>query len=256
MDKRRQPQRLRQTIQAVKELVLNRGLRPGDPLPTESELTELLEVSRANLREAIRTLVTLDILEVRHGTGTFVGQLSLRPLVEGLTFKGILLPGNDSETLREVVEVRVALDLALAPAMVARLTGEDVPELRVHCDEMDAALSDSERFGAADRAFHLELAERFGNELYGQLVAAFWDVHTIVAPKLGVPTSRDISETARAHRALLDAAVRGDLDGYLAAVHDHYAPLLRSLESSAAGAPQPVRSVHISHEHAGALRRA
>jgi DNA-binding FadR family transcriptional regulator len=256
MDTRREPQRLRQTIQAVKELILNRGLRPGDPLPTESELTDLLEVSRANLREAIRTLVTLDILEVRHGTGTFVGQLSLRPLVEGLTFKGILLPGNDSETLREVVEVRVALDLALAPAMVARLTGEDVPELRVHCDEMDAALSDSKRFGAADRAFHLELAERFGNELYGQLVAAFWDVHTIVAPKLGVPSSRDISETAQAHRALLDAAVRGDLDGYLAAVHDHYRPLLRSLESSATGAPRTVPSVSISPEAVVGLRHA
>lgn len=237
----REPLRLRQTIQAVKELILDRGLRPGDPMPTETELVELLEVSRANLREAIRTLVTLDILEVRHGTGTFVGGLSLRPLVEGLTFKGILLAGDDFETLRDVVEVRIALDLALAPAMVARLTGEDVPELRVHCDEMDASLSNSERFAAADRAFHLELAERFGNELYGQLVAAFWDVHTIVAPKLGLPSSRDVADTARAHRALLDAAVKGDLDGYLAAVHDHYGPLLRSLESTATNPPQPSR---------------
>ena len=63
-------------------------------------------------------------------------------------------------------------------------------------------------------------------------MAAFWDVHTIVAPRLGVPTLRDISETAQAHRALLDAAVNGDLDAYLAAVHDHYRPLLRSLESA------------------------
>lgn len=235
MNKQREPLRLRQTIQAIKELILSRGLGPGDPLPTEAELVELLEVSRSSLREAVRTLVTLDILEVRHGTGTFVGQLSLRPLVEGLAFKGILLPGDGSESLREVVEVRIALDLALAPAMVARLTGEDVPELRVHCDEMDDALMDSERFGAADRAFHLELAERFGNALYGQLVAAFWDVHTIVAPKLGVPSTRDVADTAKAHRALLDAAVRGDLDGYLEAVHDHYRPLLRSLESVTAG---------------------
>lgn len=232
MIKGREPLRLRQTIQGVKELILNRGLRPGDPLPTEAELVELLAVSRSNLREAIRTLVTLDILEVRHGTGTFVGQLSLRPLVEGLAFKGILLPGNDFETLRQVVEVRIALDLALAPGMVERLTGEDADDLRAHCDEMTAAALRNEGFAAADRAFHLGLAERFGNELYGQLVAAFWDVHTTVAPRLGVPTLRDISETAQAHRALLDAAVNGDLDAYLAAVHDHYRPLLRSLESA------------------------
>lgn len=232
MIKEREPIRLRQTIQAVKELILNRGLRPGDPLPTEAELVELLEVSRSNLREAIRTLVTLDILEVRHGTGTFVGQLSLRPLVEGLAFKGIMLPGDDFETLREVVEVRIALDLALAPGMVERLTGKDATDLRALCDEMDAASLRNEGFANADRAFHLGLAERFGNELYGQLVAAFWDVHTIVAPRLGVPTLRDISATAQAHRALLDAAVKGDLEAYLAAVQDHYQPLLRSLESA------------------------
>ena len=111
----REPQRLRQTIQAVKEHILTQGLKPGDPMPTEVQLVEELGVSRSNLREAVRTLVALDILEVRHGTGTFVGQMSMRPLVEGLTFKGVVLPGDDFKTLRQIVEVRQALDLALAP---------------------------------------------------------------------------------------------------------------------------------------------
>ena len=229
MIKEREPIRLRQTIQAVKELILNRGLRPGDPLPTEAELVELLEVSRSNLREAIRTLVTLDILEVRHGTGTFVGQLSLRPLVEGLAFKGIMLPGDDFETLREVVEVRIALDLALAPGMVERLTGKDATDLRALCDEMDAASLRNEGFANADRAFHLGLAERFGNELYGQLVAAFWDIHMSVAPTLGLSGQREIDETAAAHERLLDAALAGDLEGYLDAVRAHYEPISRVL---------------------------
>ena len=131
MTKHREPLRLRQTIQAMKELIIARGLRPGDPMPTEAELSELLEVSRGNLREAIRTLVTLDILEVRHGTGTFVGQLSLRPLVEGLTFRSVLLPGDDFEILRQVVEVRVALDLALARGVVEQLAGRSEPDARL-----------------------------------------------------------------------------------------------------------------------------
>lgn len=127
MAKEREPLRLRQTIHALKDLLLTEGLRPGDPLPTETALMEHLGVSRSSLREAIRTLVTLDILEVRHGTGTFVGQLSLRPLVEGLTFKGVLLPGDDFESLRQVVEVRIALDLALAPGIVDRLARRALP---------------------------------------------------------------------------------------------------------------------------------
>lgn len=234
MAREREPIRLRQTIQAIKELILARGLRPGDPMPTEAELVELLDVSRSNLREAVRTLVALDILEVRHGTGTFVGEMSLRPLVEGLTFRGVLLPGDDFETLHQVVEVRIALDLALAPSIVAGLSEADASPLRGLCNEMSAAVSRNEGFGAADRAFHLGLAKRSGNELYSQLVAAFWDIHTIVAPRLGVPSSRDISETAVAHSRMLDTALSGDLDAYRAAVHDHYQPLLRSLRTAAA----------------------
>lgn len=176
--------------------------------------------------------MTLDILEVRHGTGTFVGQLSLRPLVEGLTFKGVLLPGDDFESLRQVVEVRIALDLALAPGIVDRLAREGAPELSALCDEMTLAGARNAEFGSADRGFHLGLAERADNDLYSQLVAAFWDVHTIVAPRLGVPSSRDLSETARAHRNMLDAALRGDLEAYRKAVQSHYQPLLRSLRSA------------------------
>lgn len=243
----REPLRLRQTIQAIKELIVARGLRPGDPMPTEAELAELLEVSRSNLREAIRTLVTLDILEVRHGTGMFVGQLSLRPLVEGLSFKSVLLPGDDFEILRQVVEVRVALDLALAPGVVERLAGSNEPELTALCDEMTSAADRDEMFAAADRAFHLSLAARLGNELYGQLVAAFWDVHTIVAPRLGLPSTRDVVDTALAHRAMLQAALSGNLEAYREAVTEHYRPLLRSLDAAGdvcrdTGLPEPANA--------------
>ena len=232
MQKQREPLRLRQSIQAIKDLILARELRPGDPLPTEADLMTLLDVSRSSLREAIRTLVTLDILEVRHGTGTFIGQLSLRPLVEGLAFKGVLLAGDDFQTLRQVVEVRVALDLALAPGIVERLSGEPAEELLALCDEMDEASARNQDFASIDRAFHLELAERTDNQLYCELVTAFWDVHTQVAPRLGVPSPRDLTETALAHRAMLETAMSGDLEAYRAAVQNHYGPLMRALNAA------------------------
>ena len=174
-------------------------------MPTEVQLAELLDVSRANLREAIRTLATLDIIEVRHGTGMFVGEMSLRPLVEGLTFKGVVLPGKDFETLRQVVEVRLALDLAIAPQVVEQLEGRETPELSDVCVEMANRGERGENFASEDREFHLTIAGLIGNELYGQLVAAFWDVYTLVGPRLGVPTPRDMADTVRAHQDMLDA---------------------------------------------------
>lgn len=220
----------RATVNAIKDLILSEHLRPGDPMPTEADLVEKLGVSRSSVREAIRTLVALDILEVRHGTGTFVGQLSLRPLVEGMVFRGVLLPGDDLSVLREVVEVRKGLDLSLAPRVVERLSGADTADLRVCVEEMKVLAAQHTTYPVQDRQFHLNLAERLGNALYGQLVAAFWDIHTTVAPRLGVVGQRDLDVTAAAHEAMLDAAVGGDLEAYRAAVEAHYDPILRVLD--------------------------
>lgn len=232
------------TASSLKRLILTRGLRPGDPMPTEAELMEELGVSRSSIREAVRTLVALDILEVRHGTGTFVGQLSLRPLVDAMAFRGVLVPGENFSTLRDLVEVRAALDLALAPRIVDRLAGTDSAELDADLEGMRRCLARGVDFGEHDRAFHLHLAERLGNQMYGQLVAAFWDIHRTVMPFLGVASRREQDATLTAHEALLVAGFAGDLDAYRAATHDHYAPILRALDAHAVarrGASETVR---------------
>lgn len=219
------------TTSAIKDLILARGLRPGDPMPTETELMDTLGVSRSKVREAVRTLVALDILEVHHGTGTFVGQVSLRPLVEGLAFRGALSPGPGHSAIRDVIEVRTGLDLSLAPRIVQRLAGREAGDLQACVDEMIELAARKEQFADQDRRFHLLLAERLGNVLYGQLVAAFFDIHGAIAPTLGIAAQRDVDETVGAHVRMLDTALRGDLDGFRAAVLAHYEPLLRVLDS-------------------------
>ncbi|MDN5737049.1 MAG: GntR family transcriptional regulator, partial [Brevibacterium aurantiacum] len=102
------------TSDRIKDLILSDGLRPGDLLPTEGELCDRLGVSRSNVREAIRKLSTLDIVDVRHGHGTYVGEMSLDALVEALVFRGVLSPGDDLRALRDVVEVRQALDFGMS----------------------------------------------------------------------------------------------------------------------------------------------
>lgn len=216
----------------IKQLILRRGLRPGDMLPTEAELCEALDVSRSSVREAIRTLSTLDIVDVRHGHGTFVGAMSLDPMVEALVFRSVLSPEGSLKALKDVVDVRLALDLSVAEAVVEALTGSETPDLDHLVDEMTSRAERGENFLEADRAFHTSLLDTIENELVGQLVGAFWDVHSVVAPQLGVVASTDIVDTAHAHGDMLRAARSGDVAAYRQAVIEHYVPLQRAIAAA------------------------
>ena len=218
------------TVAQIKDYILTNGLRPGDSLPTEAELCELLDVSRTSLREAVRTLSTLDIVEVRHGHGTFVGNMSLDSLVEALVFRGVLSPGDDLQALREVLEVRQALDIAMAEKVTASFAGTSNPELYALVDRMAELTAQGENFAEQDRAFHAEMLSRIDNSLVGQLVTAFWDIHSAVLPRLGIDVPEDIRLTVKAHEDMIRTAEAGDLAGFRQAVIDHYAPLARALE--------------------------
>lgn len=221
------------TADQIKQLILSRSLRPGDPLPTEAELCETLDVSRSSVREAIRTLSTLDIVDVRHGHGTFVGEMSLDPMVEALVFRGVLSPEGSLNALREVVEVRLALDLSMAERVVAAGAAQaEHPDLSDLVGEMVDKASRGETFLEADRAFHTQLFAHTDNHLVGQLVGAFWDVHTAVLPQLQIAPPADIQKTAQAHGDMLAAVQAGDVEAYRQAVIEHYAPLQRVLAQS------------------------
>jgi len=217
------------TAEEIKRLILTSGLRTGDPIPTETELCQELGVSRSSVREAIRSLATLDIVEVRHGHGTVVGQMSLAPLVETLVFRGVLSPGDDLAALREVVDMRCALDLALSERVVAVHMNKDNPKLRELVDRMVACAEAEKPFLSEDRQFHTALLAPVGNQLAVQLVTAFWDIHTAVLPKLDLALPADLRQTANAHGDLYRSAQKGDGEAYRRAVVDHYEPLLRML---------------------------
>lgn len=218
------------TAEKIKQMILLRGLRQGDPIPTEPELCQELGVSRTSVREAMRTLTTLDIVEVQHGHGSRVGKMSLAPLVETLVFRGVLSPGDDLTALREVVELRSSFDLALAGQLIDAHRGQDSQSLARLVAQMMQKAAQGQTFMAEDRQFHTELLAPIPNKLAGQLVTAFWDVHTAVLPRLGLALPVDLYQTAKAHDDILGAVQSGDHDKYRIAVLEHYDPLIRMLD--------------------------
>ena len=78
------------TMDSIKAYILAHGLTPGSPLPTEAALCAELGVSRSSVREAMRRLEALDIVRSQRGSGSYVGDMSMRPLVETLVLRSAL----------------------------------------------------------------------------------------------------------------------------------------------------------------------
>lgn len=222
--------RSRDVVSLIKQYILEHHLHPGDPMPTENELTEALDVSRSGVREAIKTLAALDIVDVRHGYGTYVGSMSLRALVESLAFRGLLNSPGDVSLFSELVDMREVLEKSLAAATIDATSDAQLKELRNLADQMVTKAGNGEEFLEEDRRFHLTLMEPTGNNLAVQFTGAFWDIHSIVSAELApIP---DLRKSAQAHLDIVNAAVKRDVSALQHAITQHYQPIRSRLARS------------------------
>lgn len=213
------------TMEAIERFIATEQLQPGDPLPTEAELVTNLGVSRSSVREALRQLKALEIVKVQQGRGAFVGDMSLRPFIKSMLIRYSISP-DSLEALRQVVSLRQILDRGISQELVTAFTGTHNPELHAIVETMEEKAALGQLFTNEDIAFHSGILSRIDNLLVEQMVSAMWEIHSTVAQSLHAASPASLSVTAHAHRLILDALEKGDIDAYMEAVDSHYRPLL------------------------------
>jgi DNA-binding FadR family transcriptional regulator len=218
---------------AVIGYITAHGLTAGDPLPPESRLMEELGVSRNALREAMKSLQAVGIIDIRHGFGTYVGTSSLRPLEVGLAYRAARSVNGDLREILDLLEVREIVETGLADRVLNEVS--DTTELGRIVSDMESAGSGG-AFAGLDWRFHEALYAPLGNEFVVELLRVFWTVFTSIEPEL--PGRPYTLETAASwHRDIYEAMLAHDRGAYLAAFGRHFADIRSRVRTAVDSAP-------------------
>ena len=215
-------------VSAIMRLLTSGELGPGDRLPAERDLALRLGVSRSTLREAIRGLEMMRVVQVRHGGGIFVTSLDAPLLLEAAGFALQLM--RDHEVV-ELLEVRAILEGAAAAFATARMTGEQVRVLSQRLEELDAATT-ADAFLEADIAFHACIAASAGNVVLASLLDTF-SSRTYRARYLnaGLGLEDSLPRGRAAHRRIYEAIAARDPEAARASASTHVTTVTAWLRS-------------------------
>lgn len=190
-----------EAIGKIKEMIVSGRVRPGDKLPREADLSAELGLSRSSLREAVKALTLVNVLDVRQGDGTYTTSLAPSLLLEVLSF---IVDFHRDDTVLDFLEVRRILEPAATALAALRMTDESRTELGRVLESMTADTPVEELVGA-DLEFHRQIALGAGNPVLASLVDNMSTPTARARVWRGMTERGSLERTMAEHRAIYDA---------------------------------------------------
>ena len=223
-----------EAILRIKDMLLSGALRPGDRLPPEKELSESLGLSRNSLREAVKALELIRVLDVRRGDGTFVTSLEPRLLLEAMSF---VVDLHQDHSVLDLLEVRRLLEPPAAAMACRHATPADLDVLAAMLDEVGPETSVDDLI-AHDVQFHRFLSELSGNAYLSTLLESLSGSTLRARIWRGVTQANSVERTLAEHRAIVEAMRLGNIQ----LVHAWVTVHVSGVESWLRSAGQPPTS--------------
>ncbi len=214
-------------VEQLVEHIQNGALQPGDKLPSERQLIQMLGVGRSSVREAIQGLVMMGLVEVRPGHGSYV-KSNLHSFIPDLSKPG--LSDNLQREMRlQLIEARRMIEIEIAAQAAVRAKPQQIELWRATFDDYVRYIDDfgDPRYLAAHADFHLSLADMSQNPFNVMLAnAAIRAVpQTLREREFSFPKSIDLQQLrdsqVKLHRDILDAVASGDPEAAKAALRAH-----------------------------------
>jgi len=215
-------------VRQIKTMIAEGRLKSGDQLPPERDLAEKFLVSRTSVREALRALESVGLIEIRPGEGTFVREVSVEALVEPLAL--VLL--SQRAMIEELFEARRMLEPVIARLAAQRATKDEVQEMERILEAQAKEISSGNTGLAQDAAFHAAIGTAAHNRAITRIVHALMDL-------LGQSREESISTPGRPTRS-----------------HEDHQRILAAIRVSDAAGAERAMLAHVAAVEALVLRTA
>ncbi|MDA3845582.1 MAG: FCD domain-containing protein [Vallitaleaceae bacterium] len=197
-------------IRRIVEAISDGTYRKGQKLPNEYELINELQISRNSLREAMRVLATVGVVEIKRGDGTYVCE-QLNPSVFDSMIFGLVF---DASSSAELIELRQSLDEIMLKLAIDKADEKDIEDLAGYIEAMERHFKNGELDAAAsaDFNFHLRLLEAGQNKLLTRIVKGIYQFfkNTI---HINITTEEQYAQATEYHRQILDLLISRDKAG-------------------------------------------
>ncbi|SHH59799.1 FadR/GntR family transcriptional regulator [Clostridium grantii] len=195
------------TISRIIEAISDGRFGMGEKLPNEYELIKDLEISRNSLREAMRVLSTLGVVEIKRGDGTYVCD-QVNPSVFDSIIYGLVF---DISTSSELIELRRALDEIMLKLAIDKADDNDIAELRDYLELMEIHIKNEEFMAAGDTDynFHIKIVEIGRNKLLYRIVKGVYQFFKVSIYR-NIEAEEKFSHATQYHKEILDLIVTKD----------------------------------------------
>ena len=146
-------------MERIKEALINKTLKPGDRLPTETEMCESMDVGKSSVREAVKMLEVLGVVETRQGDGTFISSSIPANSVNPLVFQLLIDSGNN----KSIMELRSMFEPAYTLLALKNATEEDIRRIMAACDSFREKVAQGTQNADDDLDFHIAILEATHN---------------------------------------------------------------------------------------------
>lgn len=190
-------------IERIKEALINRELKPGDYLPSESELTRSLGVGKTTVREAIKMLQAMGIVEVKRGQGTIICEHPEESVLDPLIFQLMLQNGEP----KDITDLRMIFEPAYTIVAMERATEEDLESIRSAVERLENAVTQGKQRAEDDLAFHHAILQSTHNPFIIRIGETILQLFKVSISR----SMRNIPEIAlRDHKRIFDAFCEKD----------------------------------------------